>query len=179
VAKLSAIYAEALYSLAEQRKGREELREQAELARDALAFGDTRRVLLHPHISNGEKKTFLKGIFASRIHEELFNFLCLAIDKNREAFIVPALSALIGIIDHRGSKTSASVGSAAPLSQKQESELQKTLSERMGKQVEITQKGDPSLIGGPCVHAGDFFVDLSVKKRISDLTTYLKEGCGA
>jgi F-type H+-transporting ATPase subunit delta len=52
--------------------------------------------------------------------------------------------------------------------------LSKTLSERLGKTVDMTVETDPSLLGGAIIKAGDLVIDGSVRGRLHKLSTALK-----
>ena len=52
--------------------------------------------------------------------------------------------------------------------------LSKTLSERLGKTVDMTVEIDPSLLGGAIIKAGDLVIDGSVRGRLHKLSTALK-----
>jgi F-type H+-transporting ATPase subunit delta len=114
-----------------------------------------------------------------RIHERLFGFLCLAVDKNREAFIVPSLTELIELIRQHQRKTTAKVVSAIELNENQLASLTKMLSEKLDKQVDIDLKVDPSVIGGMYVYVDGYFIDRLLINRLSEMTVSMKERCGA
>ena len=177
--KLSANYATALFALAVENGATEEFYAQAALMRDALQEPDCLRTLLHPHVSAADKRELLSEAFVGRIHGDLLAFLYLVIEKNREAFLLPALEALIGKIEHYQKKTTANVLSAVPISEEQIAELKKMLTEKLDKQVEVTLNIDPSLIGGPYIYVDGYAIDWTVKKRLRDLTAHMKERCRA
>jgi F-type H+-transporting ATPase subunit delta len=179
VAKLNAVYASALLSLAGERALSPEYRDEITAVRDTLAHPGCKKLLLHPHIPNGEKLAFIERVFAGSLHPHLRAWLRVAVEKNREAFIVPALTALIAMVDRRGRKITASVTSPVRLKGAQSLAMRQALSAGSGKDVDIAQHVNPSLMGGTCVHAGDFYADLTIEHQLHNLTTYLKEGCGA
>ena len=73
-------------------------------------------------------------------------------------------------------KTKAKVVSAVNLSARQISALEKVLTKKLDKQVEISPETDASLIGGFYVHVDGLVIDSSVKKQISDMKESITKG---
>lgn len=179
MAKISKLYASVIFELALNDNSLDETLEQTYFLRDLLNEPDCRRILLHPHITSHEKHNFFGEALEGRIHERLFGFLCLAVDKNREAFIVPSLTELIELIRQHQRKTTAKVVSAIELNENQLASLTKMLSEKLDKQVDIDLKVDPSVIGGMYVYVDGYFIDRLLINRLSEMTVSMKERCGA
>jgi len=177
--RLSVIYATALFDLALKHGAVDEFLDQASFLHDSLSDAECQRMLVHPQISADEKHEFFRKAFADKIHEDLLGFLYLVADKNREAFLLPALKLLIGVIERHNKKVTARVLSAAPYDEKQAESLKKILSKKLDKIVELDLKVDPSIIGGPYIHVDGYYIDWTVKKRLRDLTIHMKEGCSA
>ena len=177
--RLSLLYAQALFDLAMEHGAVQEFLDQAVLLRDSLKEDECMRLLVHPHINAAEKHEIFKKAFAGHVHRDILGFLFLAADKNREVFIVPALTALIETIERHNNKVTAKVKSATPLDESQATELRALLSEKLSKTVELSLKVDPSIIGGPYIFVDGYYIDWTVKKRLRDLTIHTKEGCSA
>jgi F-type H+-transporting ATPase subunit delta len=177
MAKLSRLYAAALFDLLLEDNAVDESLEQIVFLRDALNNAEYQRVLTHPHIPSAEKRKLVESAFSGHVRDDLFGFLCLAIDKNRKAYVVPALSELIGMIERRKRMVTANVLSAVELDKKQITALEKMLSKKLDKQVTVSLKVDPSAIGGLYIHVDGFFVDNTLKKRLHDMTASMKVGC--
>jgi F-type H+-transporting ATPase subunit delta len=175
VERLSVIYSQALFDLALKHNAVDEFLSQSKLIRDALSDEDCMRILNHPQISAADKHELFRKAFAGKIHEDLMGFLFLVADKNREAYLISALEALIQTIEHYNRIVTASVLSAAPYNEKQALELKSMLSEKLDKHVELDLKVDPSVIGGPYIFVDGYYIDWTVKKRLRDLTVHLKE----
>jgi F-type H+-transporting ATPase subunit delta len=179
MAELNALYAAALFELAVEAGAEEDFLAQATVIRDALGDEGCRRVLAHPHITPAEKRNFLDQAFSGRVHSHLLNFMYLVIDKNREPYLVPALSSLIGLIENRQRKTTANVITAAELSAEQAEALKQMLSKKLDKQVELSTKIDPAVIGGLYILVDGYLIDRTVKTQLNQLTVSMREGDGA
>ena len=177
--RLSVLYASALFELALEKNAVDSFLEQAILLRDSLQSAECRRLLVHPHIPAAEKRRLFTRAFAGNIGSDMLGFLFLTADKNREAYLLPALEALIGMIERHNNKVAANVLSATALDEDQTEELRTLLSLRLGKTVELALKVDPSVIGGPYIYVDGYYIDWTVRKRLRDLTAHMKEGCSS
>jgi len=177
--RLSALYASALFDLALQAGLADVFMDQATFVRDTLQDSQCLRILIHPHIPTTEKQAFFKKMFSGHIHADLLGFLYLTAEKNREAFLIPALTALIDMIQRHNGKVTAMVYFASAIDKQQLALLEKTLSKKLKRNVDVSMKVDTTVIGGPYIFVDGYYLDWTVKKRLRDLTVYMKEGCSA
>ncbi|MCL2820101.1 MAG: ATP synthase F1 subunit delta [Oscillospiraceae bacterium] len=173
--RLSVIYASALFDIAVKLNAVDDFLRQAIFLRDSISDDEFQKVLVHPQIPASEKREIFRSAFEGKIHEDLLGFLYLTADKNREAYLLPALKGLIGFIERHNKIVTAKVLSAAPYDEKQAESLKKTLSEKLSKHVELDLKVDPSLIGGPYIFVDGYYIDWTVKKKLRDLAVNLNE----
>ena len=174
MAGLSARYASALFELALESGNAAAYRDQAVLIRDALSDEACRRVIEHPHVSAQQKKELVSRAFAGKISEDLLGFLHLAIDKNRERFILPGLRALIGRLDEHFGRAGATIVSASALSEEQIAALRELIGKKLGKELEISVQIDPSLIGGFYIYADGYLLDRTIKTRLKEMKVSLQ-----
>jgi len=179
MAELGALYASALFKLAAEGGAIDDVYAQSLFVRDVLKDADCRRILVHPHISNASKREFFGKIFEGRVRSDLFSLLLLVIDKNRETFFLPAVKALINLIERHNRIAQAHVTSASELSGQQVLELKKILSDKLDKRVDVFVKVDPSVIGGPFINVDGYYIDRTIKTKLHDMAASMKVGCGA
>lgn len=74
---------------------------------------------------------------------------------------------------HRG-EVRAEVASAFPLSAGQEAALAAQLKSRVGRDVSLDTRVDPSLLGGLVVRIGSQMIDSSIRNRLNTLATAMK-----
>jgi len=173
--KLSTTYSSALFDIALQKNAVDDFLSQAIFLRESLSDPEFQHVLVHPQIAAAEKQEMFRKAFSEHIHEDLLGFMLLVADKNREAHLLPAINALISEIERYKGKVTAKVLSASPYDEKQAESIKAILSEKLDKQVELDLKVDPSLIGGPFIFVDGYYIDWTVKKRLRDLTSSLKD----
>jgi len=178
MARLNAIYASALFDLAVESGADNEYVQQAILLRDALNNDECIRILKHPRIEAQEKFELFSKAFSGHINDNLMGFLHLVIVKNREAFLLPALAELIAMLEHFQGKATAKVLSATELRENQVAKLRGVLSQKLDKDVEVSLKVDPSIIGGQHIDVDGYYINWTVKNRLRDLTAHMKERCG-
>lgn len=177
MAKLSTLYATALLDLAVQGGEVGEFYKQTVFLRNLLQEDECQSVLLHPRIPNAEKYDIFGNVLDGEICDELLALLFLTIEKNREKYLVPALTKLIDMTERYQGLSRAKVTSASELRKPQIKVLKKTLSVMLNKQVEVSQEVDPSVIGGPYIRVDGYSMDMTVKRRLRDMTDSMKERC--
>jgi F-type H+-transporting ATPase subunit delta len=177
--RLSILYASALFDLAIKKGLVDEFLDQASLIRGSLQDMECQRLLVHPHIPAAKKQEFFRKAFSGNVVKDLLGFLYLVTEKNREAYLLPALSALIGLIERYKGKVNSKVYFASAIDENQLKEMKGILSRKLNKSVDISLKVDPSVIGGPYIYVDGYYIDWTVKTRLRDLTVHMKEGCGA
>jgi F-type H+-transporting ATPase subunit delta len=98
----------------------------------------------------------------------------LVILKNREAFLLPALTKLVDMIKTHKRQTTARIVSAVPLTDAQATQLTALLAKKLGKQVDITVLVDPSVIAGISIQVDGYFLDRTVRSMLKDMKENLK-----
>jgi len=175
VAQLSTRYATALYNLSNERGMLSEYLNQAVFLRDTLREPDCLKVITHPRITAKEKRAFFENAFSEHVSKDMLGFLCLAVNKNREKFIIPALNFFIDMANRQFRRSTALVISAVSLSDEQTGALSEMLSKKLDKQVDISVKVDPSIIGGLYIQVDGYFIDRTIKNRLRDINSSLHQ----
>jgi F-type H+-transporting ATPase subunit delta len=112
-------------------------------------------------------------LFGGRVSDTVLNFLKLLFDSRRQDAIIGIYNEFVRLVDHALGRAKATVESATPLTEDEVKTLQEQLGAN-GKQVEITTKVNPSLLGGLRVRVGDRVLDYSVATRLERFRTTLK-----
>jgi F-type H+-transporting ATPase subunit delta len=174
--RLNALYASALFELAMERGDMDESLSEAVFLRDTLQGTDIMRILLHPQIQRNEKHKLLTDTLSGNIHEDLLGFLNLAIEKNRQAYIISILEVYIGLIEKHKNIVTAKIITATELDDTQTAELRDILSDKLKKQIRLSVSVDPSVVAGPYIYVDGYYLDWTFKTRLRELTVYMKEG---
>jgi F-type H+-transporting ATPase subunit delta len=164
-------YARALYMI-----GVEENRLDG-LAREIKMLGDTvvaskelATFLSNPVVSQAARTAVMTEVIArTGVSVTTRNFAMLLTDRRRGALLPDISDALATLADERAGKLRATVTSAVALSEPQLQKMRMALEKLTGKAVSLTQKIDPSLIGGVVTRIGDKVYDGSLKARLEDI----------
>lgn len=172
--EVSAVYANALFSLASEAGDAVLQQTRSDLRECALLFSlnpDLTRLLSLPTVSVEERQGIAKKIFGD---EGLTcRLLRLLIDHQR----VPHLGEIADdfdalMLDYQNT-VEVRVTTAVPLLPEQSERLTAALAAKLQKSVRITERIDRSVLGGVIVQYGDTRIDNSVKYRLDTLKARL------
>jgi F-type H+-transporting ATPase subunit delta len=133
----------------------------------------TKGFFLSPVIDRKEKERVLNLTFSGKAHEVALHTLLLLVRKRRESLLSEVVRQY-GVLEMqaRGAEPLA-VTTARELSSAELNSLVERLQKVYGKTFEVTQRVDPSLIGGVRIMMGDRRIDGSVEGRLEELSRTL------
>ena len=170
--RLEDRYALALYDLADS-KGQVDavLADVKALAVALESSLELKSVLANPTMARDEQANVLAKIAGKIGAQKLtLDFLALVARKRRQSVLGAILGAYQSEVSRRRGELLATVTSAAPLSDAQQSMLSKALSRQHGNAtVTLDIKTDASLIGGFTVRIGSRFYDRTVSGQLQRL----------
>jgi F-type H+-transporting ATPase subunit delta len=178
VSGVAGRYASALFSLALDNRDTDGVAASLAAFDSLIAESpDLQRLVRSPVFSAGEQLKALGAILErAGISGVAANFIKLVAAKRR-LFVIRDMIAEYGkLYDAFRGVTRAEVTSAAPLSDANVTALKETLRAASGgKDVDLTAKVDPSIIGGLVVKLGSRMVDGSLKTKLNAIRTRMKE----
>lgn len=133
------------------------------------------KYLSQPLVPFSEKAQRLRQRLEGRLSPITLNFLLSVVKHKRiEAFghIVRIFQELVR--EHRG-EVVAEVISAVPLTEHEHAMTLKRLTEITGKKVLLSEKVDPSIIGGMRIIIGDKLLDLSLRGHLDRIRERLRQ----
>jgi F-type H+-transporting ATPase subunit delta len=168
-------YAKALHALAIEEKSVE--RTQRELTAFADAWdqsAELRAVFENPAFSPEARKAVVVSL-AQRLGagRMLVNALSMLADRRRLRNVREIADAFTSKVEEASGRVQAEVITAAPLPEAYYAELAKVLKTAVGRDVTITKKVDPTLIGGVVTRVGDTVFDGSLTNRLADIKAEL------
>ncbi|MCR4912081.1 MAG: F0F1 ATP synthase subunit delta [Bacilli bacterium] len=176
--ELASRYAQALYSLKRDSKKVEETQiEVKEIMKIIKDNPDFLTLLDTPHLSKEERIAIVDKVFAS-IDEDIKNLIKIVIENGRALYLLQIFEDFNSLAnEYRGVKEGL-VYSAMPISDKELSNITKTISEIEKCPVELKVIVDSTLIGGIKVVINDHIYDGSIKHHIEEMKNTLlkKEG---
>jgi F-type H+-transporting ATPase subunit delta len=165
-------YAEAAFQVAGESDALD--RWQADLAvlDETLAVPELRAVIEHPAVAFADKERILRRAVA-RVGAEPLNLVLLMIRRGRPGAIPAMRRHFEELVRRQRGIARAEIRSALPLEKEDRAELERTLARLAGREVELTELVDPSLIGGISVRIGDRLYDASIRSRLERLRARL------
>ncbi len=177
IAGVAGRYATALFELALDDDQLDLVeRELAEVRGLLDGHEDLDQALMNPAFSFSEKDNVLKDVLEKAGIEGLTaNFLGLVAKNNRLFAVRDMVDAFRALVARHKGEVSAVVTSAGALSDAQKSTLAKTLKSTIGQDVKIETRTDPDLLGGLIVKVGSRMIDNSLRTKLNNLRTAMKE----
>ena len=136
---------------------------------------DLRDLLRSPVIQPHQKQKVFSILLKDKVDLVSRNFIDLLIKHGRERYLVEVAEEIINLYREAKGIVKVEIRSALPLSNENKSELISILQSQVGKQLEITEIIDPSLIGGFVIEYNDQQWDVSLRNEIRKLRSEFDE----
>jgi len=177
LAGVAGRYASALFDLAgEENKHAEVEADLAKFSRLLDESDDLRRLTRSPVISVREQASALAKLLEKAGFGALTSNFLMLLARNRRLFVVSdVIAAFRALAAMSRGETTAEVTSAVTLNEAQLTTLKDTLKASIGKDVQLSAKVDPTLIGGLVVKVGSRMIDSSLRTKLAGLKSALKE----
>lgn len=161
-------YATALMSVAQSNNLTEEFGGQL---RDLQEFinqsPDLKTFLANPVIKPEDKKAVLQRVMGDQVNPYLRNFLMLLIDRGRILFLQEMIDQYLAFLRKLNQTVLAEVTAARELNDGQRQTLSDKVKAMTGaREVEITTKIDPDLLGGVIIKVGSQVIDASLRGQL-------------
>jgi F-type H+-transporting ATPase subunit delta len=168
-------YADALLAAARQRGELDRIFEEAgQVLRLLLDEPRLERFLQVPALSKEEKKKVLRRIFADQLSPVMMNLPLLLVDNNRGGLWDEILTYFIEQVEKERGVVNAQVATARPLPADLKERLKKSLEKFTGKQLRISYREDPNLLGGVLFRYDDVLIDTTLRSALTDLRNRLQ-----
>jgi len=112
-------------------------------------------------------------MFEKNLQPLSLDFLNLLLDKGREKILLDIIIHFFRLIDESRSILRGQLLSSHPFSAAQLQSLKKNLDRITGKNVQLDQQVDSSLIGGFVVRMDDTVIDTSIKSQLVKMKAYM------
>ena len=172
--RVSLVYAQALFSLA-QDEGLDEriLNEMNVITDTAGQEPGFLRVLAAPNIAKEERCRVLDTVFAGRVHPYVLNFMKLMTEKGYAKAIPDAAKAYRELFHEAHGILPVRAVTATSLTQSQRARLTAKLESLTGKRILLDNVIDPSCLGGMRIDYDGKRVDDTVRHRLDSVRSLL------
>ena len=169
-------YAEAARSIAERDDSLETWVTALDTATGRLGVPELMRILADPALSFDSRRTVAEQVMGEAVTGGPRNLVLLLIRRGRIELLPEVCAQLRRLYDQQQNIVSATVTSAAALTDADVSALRERLAGTTGGRVDISVQVDPDILGGVMVRIGDRLIDGSVRGRLERLRTRLATG---
>jgi F-type H+-transporting ATPase subunit delta len=173
---LAKRYAKALVEIGQQNRALEKYgKDLAAVVELVETSKDFKEVLVNPVFTKADKKRITAAI-TDKLGCDLIvrNFLNILIDKKRVDQLTGIEKAYRGKVDEIKGITRGEVISANKLSDEELGKIRRALSKLSGREVVLTTKVNPDLIGGIYAKVGDRVLDGTIRTQLNQLKESLK-----
>ena len=164
-------YARALLDVAKQKKQAEGMKDElAAVARLVSGHKDLASLVAHPAVSAERKRKLVSAVAEKAKMGELMTRLLALLGERDRLDQLPAIAAAYTKLwnEERGVVAAEAV-SATPLDETQARAVAQALGKVTGREVDLTARVDPSLLGGMQVRMQGRTYDGSVRARLASL----------
>lgn len=163
-------YAEALFGAAVDLGKLEEFRSEMQFVADTFDSSEELKTIFeHPKLSKAEKKDILNELFKERVSTEVLNLCYIMVDKGRGGHIRDVSDVYNQLANKKQGIVDAEAITAVEMTAEELENLKATLSKKLGKQVELTNTVDKTIVGGVVVQVEGKIIDGSVKGKLNDI----------
>ena len=168
-------YAQAVFQLAVEHDALKRWLEDLTLLADSITDQEFRRTLSAPRISLDQKESVIRESLGSSVDRLALNLMFLLTSRNLVHILPEIADRFQEMLDAHQGIERAEVVSAVPLSDERQSEVADMLARMSGKQVRVTTRTDPQIIGGMVIRVGDQVMDGSARARLQAMRRELVE----
>ena len=174
MSQIGSVYAQALYSLAEEESlGKIILDELITLDGIISGEGDFLRLLSAATLSKEERCGIVDEIFKDKVHPYVLNFLKILTEKGYMRYFGDCCKAYREMYNKDNGILVVTAVTASPLTADQTERLTDKLTKMTGKTIELENKIDPSCIGGIRLDYDGKRTDDTVAHRLDTLRSIL------
>lgn len=176
VTKLGRVYAKALLELAQEKNEVEAIREDMRLVSSVLNESrELTSVMASPIVKADKKQNILKEIFGGKVNEITNRFFEIVVNHGREGSLRVIAQAYENMYLHLKGIERVKVTTAYPLSAAEAKAVAAKASAYTGKEVELNQQVDESIIGGMVLRVGDKRYNGSFAHQLKTLRRQFKD----
>lgn len=169
IKELSRRYTTAVFELAKSEKKLSKLeKDLAEIEAIVRDSKELQRLINSPLISTNEQIAVLKEICKKAGFDSLtMNFLLVVARNRRLEFLPQIVASFRSRIQEEAGQVKAEVISAEKLGAAEIKKIEKEISAKTKKDIQLIEKIDPEIIGGLIIKLGSKMYDYSVRSRLS------------
>jgi F-type H+-transporting ATPase subunit delta len=168
-------YAQAAFQIANEKDELESWLDDLTVLAGAVQDGDFAAFLDAPQVSVDQKQAVIRGALSETVGPLPLNLISLLASRNLAGVLPEVVEQFQRLLDDHNGIERAEVVSAVPLDDGQRRSVEELLKRVVGKDVRLTSRVDPQIIGGMIARVGDHVIDGSTATRIESMRRELVE----
>jgi len=163
-------YAKALFELSCEQQAVESVRKDLEGLVELLHQSKEWSIFVLTPVGSLEiRASVLERLLKDRVHALTFRFLVFIDQKRRMNLLASIYQDWLGLYDMAQGNVRATVVTSSPLDEQHLADLTSRLTKRFGKNVILSARIDPLIIGGLKIFIGDQVLDYSIETQLQRL----------
>jgi F-type H+-transporting ATPase subunit delta len=167
--EIAQVYARSLFEVAREQDVVDEVQEQLGQFAEALhAERGLAVFFFSPYFSTAEKKEALEHAVTGA-EPAFMNFLEALLERHRMPAIFRIRNRFDALWQEEHRLLEVQVTSAVSLDETTVEKIGEQIREQTGKEVDLSSRVDPDILGGIVLRVGNFVLDASIKNRLNQL----------
>ena len=168
-------YAQAVFQIAAESDELERWLDDLTQLADSITNEEFRQTLSAPRVSMAQKESLIRESLGSTVSPLALNLMCLLASRGQVQALPGIADSFQEMLDaHRGIER-AEVVSAVGLTDAQQGQVAQMLNDLSGKDVRLTTRVDPEILGGLVIRIGDRVMDGSARTRLQNMRRELAQ----
>ncbi|MCH7652417.1 MAG: ATP synthase F1 subunit delta [Chloroflexi bacterium] len=162
-------YAQAVFQLALEHDGLDRWLDDLTLLANALQDTEFLEFLNAPQVTAAQKVQVIKNSLEDHVNPLALNMVSLLASRNSAGLIPDITEVYQELLDAHSGIERADVATAVDIDDDQQRRIADLLKSIVGKEVTITTRVEPELIGGFVARVGDRVIDGSTRTRLAEM----------
>ncbi len=171
---VAATYAKALHEAAQAQSAVDRVRDElGELAAAMSDGSELRAALLNPRVETGAKCATVVAVMDGA-HPVSTGFARMLVDRGRIGELAEMVTAYGQRVDAAEGRVVVTAVTAVPLTPALRESIRSRVRAQTGRDAELEEMVDPSIIGGLVLRVHDVVVDASIRTRLEEMRRSLE-----
>ncbi len=168
-------YAQAVFQIANENDELESWLDDLTVLSAAVQDAEFSALLDAPQLPPSQKIAVLQSTLSDTVGPLALNLISLLASRNLAGLMPGIAEQYQRLLDEHNGVERAEIVSAVPLDDAQRASVEELLKEVVGKEIRLTSRVDPQIIGGIVARVGDHVIDGSTATRLESMRRELIE----
>jgi F-type H+-transporting ATPase subunit delta len=171
---INVAYARALFEMSQAEGVADRVQEELFRLRELLKTNPALlEFLKDPNVKREGKRAALAELFGGKVHPIVLNTILTLSDQDRAGRLLHIIEEFETVASSARQKVAGEVTTAIKLDDATLARLAAELSRLTGKNVQLFQKVDPTILGGAVIKVGEQIIDASLRRKLDQIKEML------